>query len=90
MIAFTDEDLNRFLTEDDSAPIVMLNLLRFRPDGGRERYFEYLNLAGPWSRATAQRSSSPAMAQRRWRLSLARPGTRSLLSDTRRGAPSRT
>ncbi|WNG37730.1 DUF1330 domain-containing protein [Archangium violaceum] len=47
MIAFTPADLERFLREDDGAPVVMLNLLRFRPDGGRERYFEYLQLAGP-------------------------------------------
>lgn len=25
----------------------MLNLLRFEPDGGRERYLEYLGMAGP-------------------------------------------
>jgi hypothetical protein len=29
----------------------MLNLLRYRPDGGRERYFECLKLAGPLSLA---------------------------------------
>jgi hypothetical protein len=26
---------------DEDAPAVMLNLLRFKPDGGRERYEEY-------------------------------------------------
>jgi uncharacterized protein (DUF1330 family) len=26
---------------DEGAPVVMLNLLSFRPDGGRERYEEY-------------------------------------------------
>ena len=36
------EDLKRFLAEDDGGPVVMLNLLRFRPDGGRERYAEYV------------------------------------------------
>jgi len=46
MIAFTPADLDRFLAEDDGEPVVMLNLLRFRPDGGRERYLEYLNMAG--------------------------------------------
>jgi hypothetical protein len=25
----------------------MLNLLRFRPDGGRKRYLEYVNMVGP-------------------------------------------
>jgi uncharacterized protein (DUF1330 family) len=33
-------DLARFLAADDG-PFVMLNLLRFRPDGGRQRYLEY-------------------------------------------------
>ncbi len=47
MIAFTESDLNRFLAEDDGKPIVMLNLLRFKPDGGRERYFEYVSSVGP-------------------------------------------
>ena len=26
---------------EESSPVVMLNLLRFKPDGGRERYAEY-------------------------------------------------
>ncbi|EPX63449.1 hypothetical protein D187_005855 [Cystobacter fuscus DSM 2262] len=47
MIAFTPADFERFLREDDGAPVVMLNLLRFRPDGGRQRYLEYLQMAGP-------------------------------------------
>lgn len=34
-------DLKRLLEEDDGEPVVMLNLLRFVPDGGRERYEEY-------------------------------------------------
>ena len=33
-------DLDRFLAEDPGGPVVMLNLLRFRP-GGREWYLEY-------------------------------------------------
>jgi uncharacterized protein (DUF1330 family) len=36
----TGADLKRFLAAD-AGPVVMLNLLRFRPDGGRERYAEY-------------------------------------------------
>ena len=36
-------DLKRFLAEDPGGPVVMLNLLRFRPDGGRERYDEYVD-----------------------------------------------
>ncbi|WP_437497665.1 DUF1330 domain-containing protein [Sorangium sp. So ce1099] len=47
MITITPSDLERFLREDDGKPVVMLNLLRFRPDGGRERYFEYIALARP-------------------------------------------
>ena len=35
-------DLKRYLAEDPGGPVVMLNLLRFRPDGGRERYADYL------------------------------------------------
>jgi uncharacterized protein (DUF1330 family) len=37
----TGRDLKRFLAEDPGGPVVMLNLLRFRPDGGREGYLEY-------------------------------------------------
>ena len=47
MIAFTREELDRFIAEDDGAPVVMLNLLRFKPDGGRDRYLDYLGMAGP-------------------------------------------
>jgi uncharacterized protein (DUF1330 family) len=36
----TGADLKRFLEADDG-PVVMLNLLRFRQDGGRERYLDY-------------------------------------------------
>ncbi len=36
----TGADLKRFLA-DDTGPVVMLNLLRFRRDGGRERYARY-------------------------------------------------
>lgn len=39
--------LDAYLADDDGQPIVMLNLLRFRPDGGRDRYQEYLAMAGP-------------------------------------------
>ncbi len=35
-------DLKRFLAEDPGGPVTMLNLLRFRADGGRERYLEYV------------------------------------------------
>jgi uncharacterized protein (DUF1330 family) len=35
-------DLKRYLAEDPGGPVVMLNLLRFRPDGGRAGYGDYL------------------------------------------------
>lgn len=41
------EALQAYLANDDGQPIVMLNLLRFKPEGGRERYQEYLTMAGP-------------------------------------------
>ena len=41
MPEFSDAALNRYLDEDPGGPVVMLNLLRFRPDGGRERYDDY-------------------------------------------------
>ncbi len=47
MIAFTPAELERFLAEDDGKPVTMLNLLRFKPEGGREGYLEYLAMAGP-------------------------------------------
>ena len=46
MIAFTPADLDRFIVEDDDQPVVMLNLLRFQPDGGRDRYLEYIGMVG--------------------------------------------
>jgi uncharacterized protein (DUF1330 family) len=47
MIKVTSADIERFLSEDDGNPVVMLNLLRFKPDGGRQRYLDYLAMAGP-------------------------------------------
>lgn len=38
----TGRDLKAFRDEDDGTPFVMLNLLRFRPDGGEESYDRYL------------------------------------------------
>jgi uncharacterized protein (DUF1330 family) len=36
----TDETLDRFLAEDDGAPVVLVNLVRLRPDGAAA-YREY-------------------------------------------------
>jgi uncharacterized protein (DUF1330 family) len=47
MIKVTTADIDRLLAEDDGQPIVMLNLLRFKADGGRQRYLDYLAMAGP-------------------------------------------
>ncbi len=38
----TGQDLKRYLAEDPGGPVVMLNLLKYKPDGGRERYGEYV------------------------------------------------
>lgn len=43
MIDPSGADLKRYLAEDPGGPVVMLNLLRFRPDGGRERYGRYVD-----------------------------------------------
>lgn len=47
MITLIPENYQQFLAADDGKPITMLNLLRFQPDGGRERYLKYLTMAGP-------------------------------------------
>lgn len=36
-----------FLADEDRSAIVMLNLLAFSHDGGKERYFEYMRMARP-------------------------------------------
>ena len=36
-----------FLAAEDETPVVMLNLPRFLPDGGRQRHLDYLRLAQP-------------------------------------------
>lgn len=38
----TTENIADFLAEDPHGAVVMLNLIRFHPDGGRERYQQYL------------------------------------------------
>lgn len=47
MVSFSPAAFEAFLSEDDDSPVVMLNLLRFEPDGGRGRYLEYLGMAKP-------------------------------------------
>jgi uncharacterized protein (DUF1330 family) len=43
----TGHDLKRFLAEDDGGPVTMLNLLRFKPGGGRESYNKYARAIVP-------------------------------------------
>ena len=43
----TGADLKRFLDEDPGGPVVMLNLLRFKPDG-RPSYRRYAAEIGPF------------------------------------------
>ncbi|MGO8064139.1 DUF1330 domain-containing protein [Rhizobium leguminosarum] len=47
MVSFSAAAFADFLAEDDDSAVVMLNLLRFDPDGGRERHLEYLRMAEP-------------------------------------------
>lgn len=47
MLAIIPDSLSDFIADDDGQPVVMLNLLRFKPEGGRERYAEYLAAVGP-------------------------------------------
>jgi uncharacterized protein (DUF1330 family) len=44
----TGADLKQFLAEDDGMPVTMLNLLKFKADGGRDRYDAYATAIGPF------------------------------------------
>jgi uncharacterized protein (DUF1330 family) len=44
----TPEDIQRLLAEPGDQPFVMLNLLRYAKDGGRETYAEYAAKAQPF------------------------------------------
>jgi uncharacterized protein (DUF1330 family) len=44
----TGQDLKRFLAEDDGRPVTMLNLLRFKPGGGRASYDAYAKAIVPF------------------------------------------
>lgn len=49
MIDPRGSDIQAFLASpDDGGPVVMLNLLRFREHGGRERYMEYARAFEPF------------------------------------------
>lgn len=47
MVAFSPAALEAFLTGADDCAVIMLNLLRFESDGGREKYLDYLRMAQP-------------------------------------------
>lgn len=47
MVSLSPTAIDAFLAEQDDSAVVMLNLIRFQPDGGRERYLEYLGMAKP-------------------------------------------
>ncbi|MDJ0394046.1 DUF1330 domain-containing protein [Rhodococcus sp. G-MC3] len=42
MIHFDEAGLDSYLADDRGGPVVMLNLLRFHPDGGAEKYMDYV------------------------------------------------
>jgi len=46
MIEIDERELDALLADDPGGPVVMLNLLRFRPDGGRESYQRYAEALG--------------------------------------------
>jgi uncharacterized protein (DUF1330 family) len=56
----------------EDAPVVMLNLLRFKPDGGQERYAEYGAAVTPLLEKAGARavfladSALPLLGDRRW------------------------
>lgn len=47
MITWSLADLQRYLDDDPGGEVVMLNLLRFAVDGGRQRYAAYSQALAP-------------------------------------------
>lgn len=47
MVSLSPAALEAFFSAEDDSAVVMLNLIRFVPDGGREKYRQYLDLAKP-------------------------------------------
>jgi uncharacterized protein (DUF1330 family) len=47
MVSFSASAFDAFLAGDDESAVVMLNLLRFQPAGGREKYLDYLQMVKP-------------------------------------------
>ncbi|AQA03262.1 hypothetical protein BVC93_13480 [Mycobacterium sp. MS1601] len=42
MSVLDEAAVQKFLAEDDGGPVVMLNLVKFEPDGGEAKYLSYL------------------------------------------------
>ncbi|MFP5076493.1 DUF1330 domain-containing protein [Rhizobium sp. YIM 134829] len=47
MVAISPAAFEAFLAEPDDRPVIMLNLLRFLPDGGKDQHRRYLRMAEP-------------------------------------------
>ena len=47
MVSLSPAAMDAFFADADDSTVVMLNLLQFEPDGGRERHLEYLKMAEP-------------------------------------------
>ncbi|ORM61833.1 hypothetical protein PRCB_00165 [Pantoea rodasii] len=47
MVSFLPDALEDFLSGDDQSEVVMLNLIKFNPEDGREQYLHYLTMAQP-------------------------------------------
>lgn len=45
----TGSALKTFMQAEDGTPVVMLNLLRFKPDGGRDSYLRYVEAFTPFA-----------------------------------------
>lgn len=80
----TRADLARFLDEDPGGPIVMLNLLRFAPEG-RASYAEYTRRARQILHKYGLNWSTPATALLPWSLRKDKRGTRCCSSATPAG-----
>ncbi|MCF8984887.1 DUF1330 domain-containing protein [Pseudomonas syringae] len=47
MVSLSTTAIESFLSDNGDSAVVMLNLIRFSPDGGRSRYLQYLKMAQP-------------------------------------------
>jgi uncharacterized protein (DUF1330 family) len=55
MITFSEHDVEQMAAYDPDAPVVMVNLLRFAPNGGQQIYMRYLSdNAAVWERYGVQ------------------------------------